>query len=232
MCWDWDLGSVRDCQHWVVRSAMRTGWESVAPHPMYFLIRGLYSEIIHLCWEYPGKCQWDNHWRLTIKEVSNPSAILSLITELNSTGYLSSWFRSTSQNHHSSFESYGLLMLGMELWLMITFLYLVVNETNCFKNKQIPLGKEARAEPWKTCLGNLPLGYQYLLGRSPTWVATLDRGYETHTHVGQDDFYRLRAFATKWSTVYFPSAEVKIRPSHIQVWRPMAPTLSIHTTSL
>ena len=65
---------------------------------------------------------------------------------------------------------------------MITFLYLVVNETNCFKNKQIPLGKEARAEPWKTCLGTLPLGYQYLLGRSPTWVATLDRGYETHTH--------------------------------------------------
>ena len=88
------------------------------------------------------------------------------------------------------------MVLGMELWLMTAFLYLVVNETNCFKNKQIPLGKEARAEPWKACLGTLPLGYQYLLWRSLTWVAILDRGYVTQ-HVGQDDFYRLRAFATK-----------------------------------
>lgn len=69
----------------------------------------------------------------------------------------------------------------MELWLMITFLYLVVNETNCFKNKQIPLGKEARAEPWKTCLGTLPPGYQYLLGRSPTRVASWTEAMR-HTH--------------------------------------------------
>ena len=209
---------------------MRTGWESVATHPMYFLIRGLYSEIIHLCREYPGKCQWDNNWRLRIKEFSNPSAILPLITEMNSTVYLFFWFRSTSQNHSPSFESYGLLVLGMELWLMITFLYLVVNETNCFKNKQIPLGKKARAEPYpwatRTSLGGHWPGW-------PSWTEAM-----WHTHVGQDDFYRLRAFATKWNTVYFPSVsgsfqfELKIRPLHIQVWRSVVPTLSIHATSL
>lgn len=182
---------------------MRTGWESVATHPMYFLIRGLYSEIIHLCREYPGKCQWDNNWRLRIKEFSNPSAILPLITEMNSTVYLFFWFRSTSQNHSPSFESYVLLVLGMELWLMITFLYLVVNETNCFKNKQIPLGKKARAEPWKTCLRPLPLGYQDLLGRSLTWVAILDRGYVTHTR-GPRWFLQAQSICHKVKYCLFP----------------------------
>ena len=155
---------------------------------------------------------------------------------MNSTMYLLSWFRSKSQNHSSSFESYRLLVLGMELWLMIAFLYLVVNETNCFKNKYLSakrpglsLGKPAwEPYPWATSTsygGHRP-GW-------PSWTESM-----RHTHVGQDDFYRLRAFATKWNNVYFPSDsgsfqfELKIRSLLIQVWRSVVPTLSIHATSL
>lgn len=167
-----------------------------------------------------------------------PVQFLSLITEMNFYSVFVLLIQVNSQNHSSSFGSYGLLVLGMELWLMIPFLYLVVNETNCFKNKQIPLGKKARAEPWKTCPGTLlTLATRTSLGGHwPGWPSWTEAMW--HTHVGQDDFYRLRAFATKWNTVYFPSVsgsfqfEPKIRSLHIQVWRSMVPTLSIHATSL